>query len=717
MKFVLAFTGSRGDVQPALALGVALGTRGHDVQLAAPPNLVEFGRRAGLSTHPYGTDTKELLDSDLVTDRLKSANPLTKLRAISELTLRGGRQMQAELMELTADADAIIGGSVGQERALNVAQAREIGYIPVHYCPVRRNGVVSMLPGDRLPNTVRRASWTGLEHVLWQATRTAEQTLAADLGLDRPTTPAATRIARRGAIEIQAYDPALFPGLAGEWGAQRPLVGFFDLDRTTRGRVDGTDTETAAWLDAGPPPIYLGFGSMTVAEPARLAKVFAEVTAALGYRLLVAAGWSEFMAGQDSDRVRVVRTLDHATVLPRCAAAIHHGGAGSTAAGLRAGIPTLVCWLGADQPMWGARLRALGVGTALRQADLDRRSLQSALTDILRPECQRTAWRLSADLIAPDVAVRSAAVLAEDAASTHRPLRRPAAARSPMNAKTLSVVIPAYNEEQVIGDCLARLTAQLDHIAEIIVVDNNSTDRTADAVRGFGQHHPSITLIDEARQGLVYARNTGMNAATSDLIARIDADTLVGPDWARTIVDFFERDTEEYWAAACGRGEAYGLPYGDRLGKLKQRMRERKRAEVRAVPVLYGSNMIVRTQVWAAIRDRVGMRRDIFEDVDCGLCVTETGGRNAFLPEITVGVAARRMETGMPGFVRYMSCLPRTLLLHRRYALAAAAALLYVPSVSTLHAARLALLRSYDTETGTFAARNILRPTTDRVAP
>lgn len=285
----------------------------------------------------------------------------------------------------------------------------------------------------------------------------------------------------------------------------------------------------------------------------------------------------------------------------------------------------------------------------------------------------------------------------------------------------LSVVVPAYNEAGVLGDCLTRLTAQAGHIAEIIVVDNNSTD---DGMRIVADRFPSVRIVPETTQGLVHARNTGLDAATGDIIARIDADTRVPDHWARTVVDFFAADTDGTWAALCGRGEAYGIPYSGKFDRWKTTLHPFSRGKVTPaatepgdVPVLYGSNMILRRETWQAIRTRVSMRRDVFEDVDMGLCVRETGGRNAFLTSITVGVSPRRMETGVASFVRYMSCLPRTFLLHKQFGLALGAAAVYVPAITALHTGRLLILRSYDTDTGTFAARNIFRDHTDRIMP
>ncbi|GAC48521.1 glycosyltransferase family 2 protein [Gordonia aichiensis] len=305
---------------------------------------------------------------------------------------------------------------------------------------------------------------------------------------------------------------------------------------------------------------------------------------------------------------------------------------------------------------------------------------------------------------------------------TLTPLAAPDARRSDRTGMlTLSVVVPVFDEESTIGECLGRLCAQIDDIHEIVVVDNNSTDRGPDIVATLAEEYPQIRLISESRQGLVYARNAGMDAATGDLVARIDADTRVGDRWAKTIVGFFAADDAQTWSALCGRGEAYGVPFDGRFDKWKIRLhplnRDREVREPSEIPVLHGSNMIVRREVWGRIRDRVSMRRDIFEDVDMGLCVQDTGGRNAFLPALTVGVSPRRMETGMSSFVTYMSFLPRTFALHKRYGLALGAAMVYLPALTALHAARLVLLRSYDPETGGFDVRNLLRQRADRLLP
>ncbi|MGZ8179310.1 glycosyltransferase, partial [Williamsia sp. SKLECPSW1] len=234
-------------------------------------------------------------------------------------------------------------------------------------------------------------------------------------GLRPARGPTAARVGAQGLPEVQAYDPLLFPGLADDWGPRRPLVGFLGVDPDTARAIDPPTDDAGAldsWIDEGPPPVYVGFGSMSVADPARLRAAVLSATA--GHRVLVTAGWGGvFTRDDDDERIRVVPAVDHASVLPRCLAAIHHGGAGTTAAALRAGIPAVVCWLGADQPLWGRALRGAGVGGSLRLSSVTAPTLRAALDEVCSPATRSRAVDLARRLVPASEAVRAVADLVE----------------------------------------------------------------------------------------------------------------------------------------------------------------------------------------------------------------------------------------------------------------------------------------------------------------
>ncbi|MDY6809932.1 MAG: glycosyltransferase, partial [Actinomycetota bacterium] len=128
---------------------------------------------------------------------------------------------------------------------------------------------------------------------------------------------------------------------------------------------------------------------------------------------LISGGWSEFMSDVSDDRIRVVGHIDHDAVLPRCAAAVHHGGAGSVAAGLRAGIPTVVTWVGADQPIWGRAVMASHVGTSLPMSRVDATRFVAALHTVLSPSVHEAAAAMRDSMIPARRAVADAADIVE----------------------------------------------------------------------------------------------------------------------------------------------------------------------------------------------------------------------------------------------------------------------------------------------------------------
>ncbi|MER7605377.1 nucleotide disphospho-sugar-binding domain-containing protein [Nocardioides sp. NPDC127503] len=263
------------------------------------------------------------------------------------------------------------------------------------------------MPG---PEAVQERAWDVGIRMRWELTREAENAQRVALGLSPARTRLQTRLRDRGAVEVQAYDPLLVPGLPREWGIQSPFAGFLALAEADRLRLGETAVadDLGDWLAAGYPPVYVGFGSMPVADPARLVADVAAATEDLGLRALISSGWNSF-AVDVPDHVRLVGAVDHAAVLPRCVAAVHHGGAGTTAAVLRAGIPSVVGWYSADQPVWGRLLSELGVGTSVKAARLDRDRLRAALGEVLMPAVRDRAAEVAPLLINPETAVARAA--------------------------------------------------------------------------------------------------------------------------------------------------------------------------------------------------------------------------------------------------------------------------------------------------------------------
>ncbi|SIR81262.1 glycosyltransferase [Williamsia sterculiae] len=409
---VLAFNGSRGDVVPGLVVARALAGRGHRVTVGVPENLVAFARTEGVDAVPFAPDTDELLRSTVITRDLRSRNPRTRSRAVRQIAEFGATTMDDRLLEMADGTSIVMTGPLGQERGATVAESRGAAFVPLHFCPIRPNRSVPLpVPVlDRMAGLplVTAALWRLVDLAYWQlSARRGDDTLRSRLGMPRARRPLGDRSREAGTPEIQAYDPVLFPDLRREWGDRRPMTGFLGA-----GGHPDDDSRLMSWLTAGPPPVYVGFGSMPLPDPRRTYGALVERLRDRGRRALVCAGPNHDAAvslfdGSDDD-VYLARSVDHTTVLPACAAAVHHGGAGTTGACLRAGIPMLIASFSADQPMWGRAVVDRGLGATCRIGRLDHPDvIDTVLRRTLDPVTAGRARTFAPTLIPPADAVRS----------------------------------------------------------------------------------------------------------------------------------------------------------------------------------------------------------------------------------------------------------------------------------------------------------------------
>jgi UDP:flavonoid glycosyltransferase YjiC (YdhE family) len=366
MKFVLASWGSRGDIEPCAAVGCELLRRGHEVRMAVPPDLVGFVEAAGLAAVAYGLDTQAIVEAlrnfwTCLFGNFWRIRDLIRLsRETRELATRCRGEMSSTLTSLADGADLLFTGLVFEQAAANVAEYYDIPLATLHYFPARANGHLVPI----LPSPLIRSAMTVVERLVSRVMTKVDYAQRRELGLPKATGPSPRRIAERGSLEIQAYEEVCFPGLAAEWAkwdGRRPFVGSLTMELPT-----DADDEVGSWIAAGTPPIYFGFGSMpacsAVESAADTVAMISTACAQLGERALVCSGWSDFSRVSHFDHVKVVGAVNFAATFPACRVVVHHGGAGTTAAGLRAGVPQLILWTLPDQLIWGAQVKRLKGG-------------------------------------------------------------------------------------------------------------------------------------------------------------------------------------------------------------------------------------------------------------------------------------------------------------------------------------------------------------------
>jgi glycosyltransferase involved in cell wall biosynthesis len=272
----------------------------------------------------------------------------------------------------------------------------------------------------------------------------------------------------------------------------------------------------------------------------------------------------------------------------------------------------------------------------------------------------------------------------------------------------ISIVIPVYNEAARLGACLSAIASQDTLPYEVIVVDNNSTDETAAIAAAFG----FVKVLREPKQGVVHARNLGFDAASGDIIGRIDADTLLPAGWTDQVAAIFEDDSI---SAVSGAPHYYDFALSGLADSIDFYMRARLARKLQDTNFLWGANMAVRRRDWQAARPLLCDQARMHEDFDLGLHLQELGLRVTYDDTLLAGVSSRRIDSGFISYVRYTLASPRTYALHglrsRRhmYPVLLVCWLGYVPG-------RL-IYRGCDPETGAFSLNQLLATNSSRVDP
>jgi UDP:flavonoid glycosyltransferase YjiC (YdhE family) len=386
--------------------GAELAARGHDVTLGLCSDLVWIGQALGLATVDLRVSARDFLESEEGQEWLAAGDVHSYVHWLIDHKHRTADQLHTDLIELASRADVLVSGTATELEAIVVAEAAGIPYVSVYHAPIRRNSAFPhlLVSTEIFSPAVNLSTYAQVEKANWPVFEPLVNKLRARLGLSPTSESTGVRLEKTGALEIQAYSRHVVPELT-EWDDRRPLTGFLSPSPEQRLLLsEPVDPELDAWLDAGEPPVYFGFGSMPVLQPEAALAMIEKVAGLLGVRALVT-----LKAGTaNDDRVRVVGNLDHDAVLPRCRAAVHHGGAGTSATSLRAGLPTVVCSVFADQPFWGAQLQRMGVGSTLRFTELSEPTLLAALEPMLAEGPRQRAADMGALLREEDAPTQTA---------------------------------------------------------------------------------------------------------------------------------------------------------------------------------------------------------------------------------------------------------------------------------------------------------------------
>lgn len=359
MKFVILATGTRGDVQPFVALAQGLCGAGHDVILAAPGGFELFVRSHGVAFAPMGSDYSALIDSPEGKAAM-GGNPLKAMQVMKQTVFPMMQTMLEDAWAAAQGADAII----YHPKALGGVHLAERLRVP---CFI--GAAVPLIVPTRAfpaPAFVGRNLGGFLNRLTYAAVRAGTRPFRGlinewrreRLGLG-PRLESEYVHDGRPIPVLHAFSPRVVPP-PPDWPADAPVTGYWFPQR-----ADAWEPPPAltAFLEAGPPPVYIGFGSVSDVDRESITQIAVKALGGAGVRGIIATG-KEGAPAWLSDALLTIPGAPHDWLFPRMAAVVHHGGAGTVAAGLAAGRPTVVCPFTTDQPFWGRVVHERGVGPA-----------------------------------------------------------------------------------------------------------------------------------------------------------------------------------------------------------------------------------------------------------------------------------------------------------------------------------------------------------------
>lgn len=410
MNIVIQVVGSRGDVQPFVALGQELQKYGHRVRLATHNTFEEFVKKSGLEFYPIGGDPKELMAY-----MVKNPGLIPSMKSLKEGDIKRKQIMVGEMLDgcwkSCVDADLYSGDPFVADAIIanppsfaHIHCAQALG-VPLHMMFTMPWSSTRAFPhplanfkvGEIDPALINYASYGIVEFLTWQGLGGVINKFRATLDLEIIPTTVGPALAE--ALEVPftyCWSPALVPKPA-DWPSHIDVCGFFFRDPPPY----EPPAAVIDFLNNGPPPIYIGFGSIVLEDPAKMISLILEAVRSCGVRAIILRGWSNLGEGlpDRADNVLFIGDCDHEWLFQHVTAVVHHGGAGTAACGLKNACPTLVVPFFGDQPFWGDMIAEAGAGPRpIPHKLLSSRNLVDAIQFLLAPKTKQAAQNISSQM-------------------------------------------------------------------------------------------------------------------------------------------------------------------------------------------------------------------------------------------------------------------------------------------------------------------------------
>jgi sterol 3beta-glucosyltransferase len=384
MHFGLFTYGSRGDVQPYIALALGLINRGHQVTLAAPQNFKSFVEGYGVTFHALHGNAEEMVYSPECLKVIKSGSDLAFVRFLLKIQHDIRYELFNTILNGCKAVDAVVANNVGCMPVSIAAEHLHKKLLIIQLNPPAVPTKSFALPGLDFINHpwYNKQTYKLMQRVVWNLAKNDLIEFRQLLRLPPFKQNIFQHLTDQKTPVLHAFSKNLIERPA-DWESHYPVTGFLSLNKIT-GKTDINDVvqqELANWLKAGEKPVYIGFGSIPVPHPEKLSQIIQHLLTNTNHRILFCAGWSHIPNMPQHANLFVVSAVNHQWLFPQCKTAVIHGGIGTLTAVLQAGIPPIVVSLFVDQPIWGKIIARKKAGVHLPWRKLNAQRLSNAIEE------------------------------------------------------------------------------------------------------------------------------------------------------------------------------------------------------------------------------------------------------------------------------------------------------------------------------------------------
>jgi UDP:flavonoid glycosyltransferase YjiC (YdhE family) len=364
MRIAIIALGSRGDVQPYIALGKGLKKSGHTIRLVTHQNFEDLVNLHGLEFWPVEGSVQDIAQSKEMQRHIEKGNFLSVMSQMKKEATLGAINLAKVGMEACKDMNLIIAGIGGLFAGISLAEKLTIPFLQAYYIPFTPTKAFPSFLFPKLPfrsgGFLNRFTYSIARQIIWQGYKSADN-LARRQVLGLPSAsffgPYKTERFNHNPV-LYGFSPSVIPK-PSDWNNNIYITGYWLLDHEDNWVPP---SELIEFMKSGTKPIYVGFGSMSSRKPEETADIILHAISKTKQRAIMLSGWGGLQKANLPDNVFMVDSIPISWLFPHVSVAIHHGGAGTTAEALTAGIPSIVIPFFGDQFFWGRRVFELGVG-------------------------------------------------------------------------------------------------------------------------------------------------------------------------------------------------------------------------------------------------------------------------------------------------------------------------------------------------------------------